>query len=314
MVDPVLSPDRPSLLCRHSNPIAIAVALLGASLLWAYWPALLAMERKWAEDPRYSHGYLVPLFSLYLLWSRRDRLGSTPYRPSWWGVAAVVAGMAAMLAGTRYFFGWIESASLLPCLTGLVLLAGGQPALRRARPSIAFLIFMIPLPYRVEMALGAPLQGLATACSTYALQTLGLPALAEGHVILLSNHVRLGVAEACNGLGMLVMFLAYATAAALVVRRPALDRALLALSAVPIALGANVARIVVTGVLESTAGHQVAGLVYHDLAGWLMMPLALATLWAELHLLSHLLIEPAPTTSPSPVLRSRSTARTVGVE
>jgi exosortase/archaeosortase family protein len=109
------------------------------------------------------------------------------------------------------------------------------------------------------------------------------------------------VAEACNGLGMLMMFLAYSTAAALVVRRPLLDRALVVLSAAPIALAANVTRIVATGVLEVTAGKGIAGVVYHDLAGWLMMPLALVTLWVEFRLLSLLLIEPGGAPALDPV-------------
>jgi exosortase len=292
-------PYRPSL-----RPATVIIGLLGLSLLWAYWPVLCGMERHWASDPRYSHGYLVPGFSLFLLWLRRGRIGSTPARAPWWALTLILAGMAGMLSGQRYFLGWVESASLLPCLAGLSLLAGGWPVLRWAWPSIAFLVFMFPLPYRAEVALGYPLQRLATLASTYVLQTVGMPALAEGNVILLPGHVRLGVAEACNGLGMLLMFLAYSTAAALVISRPLLDRVLVVLSAVPIALAANVTRIVVTGVLQVTAGPALAGVVYHDLAGWLMMPFALATLWVELRLLSHLLIE--PTAAPAPDTGTRS--------
>jgi exosortase len=211
--------------------------------------------------------------------------------------------MAIMLLGTRYYLGWFVSASLLACLAGMSVLAGGWPLLKWSWPAIGFLVFMLPLPYRVEVALGHPLQHLATVASTYALQTLGLPALAEGNIILLSGHARIGVAEACNGLGMLVMFFAYSTAAATVIRRPLLDRTLIILSAIPIALAANVARIVMTGFLQATVGGKVANMVYHDLAGWLMMPLALATLWAELWLLSHLFLEPAAAPSPHPTLQ-----------
>jgi exosortase len=252
------------------------------------------MEWQWSHDPRYSHGFLVPGFALFLLWFRRERLGTPLIRSPWWGLALVVVGIAALLAGTHFFLSWIEAASLLLCLAGLTLMAGGWSALRWAWPAIGFLIFMIPLPYRVEVALGSPLQNLATVCSTYCLQTLGLPAVAEGNIILLSGQVRIGVAEACNGLGMLVMFFTYSTAAALIIERPFLDRVLIVLSAIPIALAANVTRIVLTGFLHATVGGKVASMVYHDLAGWLMMPIALATLWAELWLLSRLFIEPAP--------------------
>ena len=181
-----------------------------------------------------------------------------------------------------------------PRWPGFACLSGGWRALRWAAPSIAFLFFMIPLPYRVEHALGSPLQRIATLSSTYALQTMGLPAIAEGNVILIGEETRIGVVEACNGLGMLFMFLAYAIAVVLVIRRSIPDKIFLILSAIPIAVLANVIRISATGLLYELASDQVAETVYHDLAGWLMMPLALAAFWLELTLLSHLFLEPEP--------------------
>ena len=72
--------------------------------------------------------------------------------------------------------------------------------------------------------------------------------------------------------------------------RPWTDKAAICLSAIPIALAANVTRITVTGILHKTVGSRLADLVFHDLAGWLMMPLALAILWAELRLLAWVLV------------------------
>jgi exosortase len=144
------------------------------------------------------------------------------------------------------------------------------------------------------MALGYPLQRVATLASNYALQTLGLPAAAEGNVIHI-DKVTIGVVEACNGLGMLFTFIAFAVGTALIVRRHTLDKVLIILSAVPIALAANVTRITVTGLLHVTAGSELAEHVYHDLAGWLMMPLAVGSLWLELLIISHLFLEESET-------------------
>lgn len=279
-----------------------STALLGffaAALLWAYWPALAEMVGRWRIDPRYSHGFLVPLFSLFLLWFRRDMLAQVTWRPRWWGLLLVAAGMGLDLSGARYHLGWFEGASLMLALAGLAALLGGWGALRWSWPAIAFLFFMIPLPYRVERAVGAPLQRAATLASTYLLQTAGLPAVAEGNIVLLKGGTKVNVAEACNGLGMLMMFFAYGVAAALIVQRPLLDRILIVLSAAPIAVAANVLRISATGLLYVTAGEEWAQKVYHDLAGWLMMPLALGILWLELWLLSHLLVEEPPDPGPA---------------
>jgi exosortase len=151
---------------------------------------------------------------------------------------------------------------------------------------------MIPWPYRLEVALAHPLQRVATLASTYALQTLGFAALAEGNTIVLDD-VRLEVVEACSGLSMLAAFLALATAVALVIRRPFWEKALLVASSIPIAVVVNVLRITVTGVMHEVAGRRLADLVFHDLAGWLMMPAALALFWLELKLLDRALVRPA---------------------
>jgi exosortase len=197
---------------------------------------------------------------------------------------------------------WLDTLSLLPTLVGLCLLLGGPPALRWAWPSVAFLIFMMPAPYQVEVALARPLQSVACAMSTYLLQTLGLPAVADGNVIWI-DEASLGIVEACSGLGMLITFFALATAFALVLARNWTDRVVLFLSAVPIAVLTNVLRITLTGALYVTAGSGVARIVYHDLAGWLMMSLALVLLWLELKFLSRLFLDPE-TTEPLPLPRT----------
>lgn len=202
----------------------------------------------------------------------------------------IFAGAALQLAGGYLLAGWFEGLALVPYLAGICVLLGGWPALRWALPSIGFLFFMVPLPWRFETALGASLQRLATKASTYGLQTLGLVAIPEGNVIVM-DEARIGVVEACSGLGMLMTFLAISTGVALVVRKPWLDKLLIVFSAIPIALVANIGRIVLTGVLHETVGGAWADRFYHDLAGWLMIPLALILLWAELWLLSRLFVE-----------------------
>ncbi len=271
---------------------------LGVLLLGAYWPALWAMAQKWSTDPQYSHGFLVPAFAAFLLWWRRDRLANVQLRPSWWGLVLVGVGVAVHLTGAYLYIDWLDMISLLPVLAGLCLCYGGLPVLRWASFSIAFLVFMLPLPHGLEVALSHPLQRFATLGSTYILQTLGFAAVSEGNIILVDD-IRIGVVAACNGLGMLVTFFALTTAVAIVIRRPVLDKALIVLSTIPIALVANLTRITVTGILHAKVGGEIADLVFHDLAGWLMMPLALGLLWVELRLLSRVLVEPEPEAAPT---------------
>jgi exosortase len=233
----------------------------------------------------------VPAFAVVLLYLRRDRLkGVTPAGNSW-GVALIAAGVLLRWVGTMTYVEWLETVSLLPVLAGFCVLFGGWSVLRWALPGIAFLVFMIPLPHRVETALAHPLQRTATVASNYVLQTIGLPALAEGNVIHLTKG-DVNVIEACSGLSMLLIFCAMATAVVLVVKRPWLDKVVILLSAVPIAIIANVTRITVTGLAQEYVGAEAAHKVFHDWAGLLMMPLALLLLWFELWVMARLLLEP----------------------
>ncbi|MCI0380012.1 MAG: exosortase/archaeosortase family protein [Gemmataceae bacterium] len=298
-----------SLLRRLFVPIVCAALFLGV-LLWAYWTTLADISWRWSNDPQYSHGYLVPLFAVALLWLRRGNIawrggadvpvrqpgmpqGPQALKPSVWGIGLLALAAGMRLAGGYFHFGWLDQMSLLPCLAGLFVLLGGKAAWRWSWPAVAFLAFMVPLPHRVAVSMSAPMQRIATETSTFALQALGRPALAEGNVILL-NDVELGIVEACSGLRMLVVFFALSTAVALLLRKPLWERVLVAGSALPIALVSNVIRITVTGVIYDMLGPETGQAVFHDLMGWLMMPLGLAFLGLELWLLNRLLLEPAP--------------------
>lgn len=274
------------------HPFVLACLFVPAAcLLWAYWTTLGDITFRWNHDPQYSHGYLVPVFAVALLWLRRRRLPELPLRPSMWGLSLVAVAVALRLGGTYYHFAWFDAVSFVVCVTGVVLAVGGRKAWRWAAPSLGFLVFMIPLPHRLAVALTDPLQRLATLASTFVLQTVGLPAVADGNVIHL-NDVELGVVEACSGLRMLMTFFALSTAVVLVVKRPLWEKLVLVFSAVPIALLVNVTRITATGILHETAGRAVADAVFHDLAGWLMMPLALGLMWVELTVLTNLFLDP----------------------
>jgi exosortase len=270
------------------SPLNFMLLALGISLAWVYWPTFVALAGAWETNSQYSHGFVVPIFAAYLLWRRRGLL--TNIRPSVWGAVLLILGLGLRGGGTYLYFEWLQSISLLPCLAGVCLLGSGWRGLRWSWPAIAFLVFMVPLPYRLETGLAGPLQTAATISSTWVLQTMGFVAFSEGNVIHL-GEIRIGVVEACSGLAMLMIFFALTTAVCLISKRPFLEKALIFTSAIPIAILANQVRIIVTAILHKTAGSQLADYVFHDLAGWLMMPLALLLLLAEMRLFAWLVVE-----------------------
>ena len=263
--------------------------------LLTYWETLFKTVRVWISTPDYGHGPIVPLFAGFLLWQRQEMVDPWPTRGSWWGLP-----FFAIFALIRWFNLFLnyerDIDSLLPFLVGMTLILGGWRALRWAWPSIFFLIFMVPLPDVLAAALGGKLQHVATLMSVYTLQTLGVPAIALGdgsNVIQLSEPSnKLEVARACSGLRMMTMFFAICVAVSFIMRAPVWKKVLLLLSAVPIAIISNVARIVLTGMLYEWVSANV-GNVIHDYAGWWMMIPAMLMIWGEMALLSALLIETA---------------------
>jgi exosortase len=296
---------------RTPNVAALApLALPAVALLWAYWTTLADLLHTWNSNPQYSHGFLVPAFAAFLLWHRRDKLDVQALRPSILGLVVLATALAVKLVGTYGHYVSLDPLSLIPCVAGLVLLLGGAAAWRWAWPAVLFLTFMIPLPYFAAVAMSEQLQNFATITSTFVMQTLGLPALAEGNVILL-NDQRIGIVEACSGLRMLVVFFALSTAMVLVVKRHWSDKLVIALSAIPIALVSNIIRIVATGIMYEYGDHDFAHRFFHDFAGWLMMPLGLAMLWVELWLLGALFVTvPAPAVPRHPGTPRRAVPRT----
>lgn len=278
------------------TPVLVGWALLAIAAIVSFWGASSELVGRWWNDPDYLHGFLVPVFAGYLLWRRREMLTGLSPRGSWWGLGLIALAGVMRWASAYYYYVLLDPAAIIPCLAGLALFIGGWKALKWAGPSIAFLVFMIPLPGFVATLMGQPLRRTATIASTYVIQTVGVPAIADGNVIHLGDS-QIGVAEACNGLRNMMLFLAVGTAVALIVKRSPLEKAIIILSSAPIAVIANVVRITVTAVLHSMSHHELADTTYHDLAGWFMMPLAVVLLWVELAILRRVFVA-APTSGP----------------
>src|SRR6266446_3095332 len=96
-----ISSDAPQQSARL-RPVLVTAALGAAACLWAYWPTLGEMAWRWGHDPQYSHGYLVPLFALYLLWARRQRLLAREPAPAAWGLILLMLAVALRLAGAYF--------------------------------------------------------------------------------------------------------------------------------------------------------------------------------------------------------------------
>ncbi len=269
--------------------------VLAGIMTWAYWNGLAGIAQAW-ESPQYSHGYLIPGFTVALLYFRRQPLSVTV--PVWQRVLGLVFIAVAMLiriAATQRAIMTIDRLMYIPSLMGVFLIIGGLSSLRWSAPPLGFMVFMYPLPRFLEDDMLRPLQSLATKVSLYVLQTLGVESYSEGNRIML-DQIQMGVVDACSGLRMLTIFSALAAAIAMIsTNRPWWERITILFSAIPIALAVNVIRITVTGLMYNFGvKDEIVQMVLHDAAGLIMMPMALGMLYLEYQILAKLVIEETP--------------------
>jgi exosortase len=280
-----------------AQPRAWRWALVAGVLVLSvsYAPSVHGLAATWKEDPNYSHGFLVVPIALFILWRR---LSDSPWEPShdaiaapWWSwmFLAVILAVRAIAYEGNYL--WVETATIVPAIACLTWTFGGWPLLLRTWPAIAFLVFMLPLPNAINTQISLPLQKIATAGSGILLQLTGFWVVQEGNVLHLSTPFGmrpLDVAQACNGLKMLMSLAATVTATIALFPLPVWKRIVLLVSAIPIAMVSNMIRIVGTAWCYYFIPGELAQEWAHDISGWLMMPLALLLVGLELVLLSWL--------------------------
>ncbi|HEY2894635.1 MAG TPA: exosortase/archaeosortase family protein [Pirellulales bacterium] len=250
----------------------VGALCLGAGLL-SYWPTLGNLAATWSRVPDYSHGFLVLPMAAWFAWVRRDTCPGVGATSPLLAAALFLVSLLVRHAGDFFYFTFLDGWSLVPWTAAVIALMGGRALLMWSLPSIAFLIFMVPLPFAIEHDLSGPLQRTATRLSTALLQALGQAAFAEGNVILIGKE-RLEVAQACSGLRLFLGFIALTYAYVVIVRRPWPEKVVLIVACVPIAILANAVRITASGLLYQVVTDATARARIHSGAGLAMVLLA----------------------------------------
>jgi exosortase len=278
-------------------PLTMLLPVSGLSVLLGllYLPAFRELVQVWWDDPNYGHGFFIPFLAGCMAWSRREKLGTLTVQPSAWGWLPLLAGLLLFIVGVAvemvgggrgglFTMGW----SFILTLTGLVLLLLGRDFCKQMAIPLAYLAFMIPLPFSVFSVVTVPLQAYATSATTSALHLFGIPALREGTLIHLPA-MTLGVVEACSGIRSLLTLLAAAVALGFFTHKLLRwQRLLLVGSAVPVAIVTNTFRITGTGVLAYFFGEGVAQGFFHGFSGWGIFFVAAVLLCAEVFALTKL--------------------------
>lgn len=267
---------------------ALAYCQVGIIVLltaWLYGPLLLSLGQQWWQDPNYTHGFFVPVFSLFLIWDERAKLAALRIQPSWWGLVILAFALMALVMGTVSSGFFLARLSLLLLVCGVVVFLAGWKHLAAVSFPLAFLILMIPSSTLVDQ-ITFPLQILASKSATFLLTAVGVPAVREGNIILLPS-ARLEVAEACSGIRSLFSLITLTIIYGYLSETKTGVRVLLVLIALPVSILANALRIGVTGLVVEYWGLEGAQGTMHLLSGWLIFAGSLLLIFF-LHCLSRL--------------------------
>lgn len=252
--------------------------VLSGTLFWIYAPVLGHLVWQWERDPNYSHGFFVPAFSLFVIWSERARLRTLALQPSSWGLVLLAGALLVLMAGTLGAELFLSRLSFLLAIAGLLVLMLGWNHLRAVLFPWLFLLLMIPIPTIVFNQITFPLQLLASQAAAHLLPLAGVPVLREGNVIQLPA-MALEVAEACSGIRSLMSLTTLAIIYGYLMEPKMSLRVVLALASVPIAVMANCLRIVGTGLLVQYWDPEKAQGFFHTFSGWLIFVVSLVLLF-----------------------------------
>lgn len=253
-------------LIRHNKTLLFVLIIITGVVGALYWPVIVPMVKQWASDDNYSHGFLVPIISLYLAYMRKNELLDAVIRPCNYGILLVAFGLLMLILGwvaTEYL---TMRSSLVVVIAGLILYLLGWEIFKILLAPLCYLFLMVPIPAVLYDAAAFPLKLFVTKVSVLSMKALGIVVWQEGNILMFPN-ITLEVADACSGLRSIMSLLALGAAYAFVLHTKTRDRVILIVSTLPIAVLTNTLRVVATGVLAQFYGSAAAEGFFHEFAG-----------------------------------------------
>ena len=245
-----------------------------------FWPTFRWMaERFDAFDSFYSHGWLIPFASGWLIWQRRERLHRCEARPSYWGLSLLIPSLLIHTVATWWKVGFVSGFAMLGTIYGLVWTLWGFEVLWTLRFPMLFLLFMVPLPGVLLLAVSFQMKLLAATLATHALRLVGMPAVQAGSTIQVPG-ISVIVDDTCSGLRSLISLIALSTLWTSLMPAAAKrwHQLTVVAASIPIALLANMARIMVLVLLSAIYGPRIADSFIHYGSGIVVFGIALAAL------------------------------------
>ncbi len=248
---------------------ALFLALCAVSIP-IFWFGFESLARAWAT-PEYSHGPIIPLISLYLFLRelRAAPADDGSAKRRWPGVLVIAGALLLAVIGNLARIPDIVAYAFIIWTGGVVLTVFGWRRGIRHQLPVFHLIFMLPLPQFLYWQMTVFLQGVSSVVGVWFVSAMGIPVFLDGNIIDLGPY-KLLVAEACSGLRYLFPILSFSYLFSILYRGPIWHKAILLLSAAPIAVFMNSFRIGVIGIMVNSYGIEHAEGFLHFFEGWII--------------------------------------------
>ena len=266
--------------------------LIAAGILFLYYPLAGYLVEKWESLPEFSHGYLIPVISIYLVWRRKELIEAAPKSPSATGIWIAGGSLLLLLLANLGAVKTVACYSLITLIAGVVLALYGAQVLRLVLFPIIFLAFMIPIFTFILTPITFGMKVIAARAATWVVASLGVSIYRDGALIYLPNGA-LEVADACSGIRSLFALLALGAVYAYLYHGKTWERVTLFLAGIPIAIAANIVRVTfltlmsykfgVDATLPGDSWFEEGGLdtstIIHDMSGFSVFVVAFMLLF-----------------------------------
>jgi exosortase len=252
--------------------------LLLAVIFLTNIPVFEALIADWLYDDNYSHGFLVIPIAIFLIWRKRKEL-IFPARPSGWGIFLFGLGCLSLILGNAASELFTTRVSILMVITGISLYHLGVDNFKIVWFAFFFLLFMIPIPATIYYSATLPMQLFASKMTNNLLHLIGVPSVRQGNIIFLPKYT-LEVVDACSGLRSLVSLMALAGLYGYLTLIGKVKPTILFFAAIPIAIAANIFRLLVTAVGAYAISTRLADNFLHEISGLIVFLSALIVIIA----------------------------------
>ena len=255
---------------RFTYKEIVVTALLVLSFAILYSHTIFEMAQNWMSDDNFSHGFLIPVISGFMIWKHRNKLIDRKITSASWGIVIVLFAMVMHIIGGMSAEVFTMRTSMIVCICGTVIFLFGLQFFKDIMIPIMYLIFMIPIPKIIWNQISFPLQMAAAKATSSIIDLVGIANFREGNIIHLSN-TSLQVVDACSGLRSLTTMLALTAAFSYLSNLKRINKCLLFSSAIPVAIFLNITRLTITAIFSQFLEPEITQGLLHDISGFVIL-------------------------------------------